>query len=265
MKKILSFLSYHNAVPAVLIALAVGGTSAFAASELGVPVPFIVQSLGGEVETPNVVDPAMLLAADIGAFDFRPTVMGVAETDTQYTISYSMDTLAPVAGAWTRFPKTGEFSVAKDALPDGGLNAYVVQKLGDIENQERSYLSRAQAAEQALAQVQSAQPASAFAALVGLTLNQIPVPVIEKPAGDIPPPEPPYVSDTVFPAIAPVSADDANGTTAATSTPPTEPEATSTEAPAPAPDNATSTPLQESYTPSTKTDTASTTEPQREQ
>jgi hypothetical protein len=187
LKKILSFLSYHNAVPAALIVLALGGSAAFAATSAGVlPLPSVVAQPIGAIAPaalePDEVDPSALLSADLDAFDFHPTVTGVVETDALYTVSYSIETLAPEGSEWTTSSKTGEFSVGKDALGDGGLNAYVVGKLHDIENGERSYLSRAQAAEKALAEMRRPRPASAFATLVGLALDQIPVPVVQKPA-----------------------------------------------------------------------------------
>ena len=177
MKKLISFISYHNAVPFALGVLFLGGASAFAASATGVidiPLPF--------VGTPQEVDASPLLAADVDAFDFRPTVIGVQETDTHYTVSYSLQTLSPQDGAWVAFEKTGEFSVAKATLDDTGLQGYVVQKLRDIENGERVYLSRAQTTEKKLADARTAKPANAFAALIGLALDQIPVPIVAKPA-----------------------------------------------------------------------------------
>lgn len=186
MKKILSFLSYHNAVPAALVVLALGAGSAFAATSAGVlPLPSLIAQPAGPVAPvspePDEVDPSTLLSANLDAFDFHPTITGVVETDTLYTVSYSIRTLAPEGSEWTASRKTGEFSVAKESLPDGGLNAYVVGKLRDIENGERLYLTRAQTAEKTLADARQARPSSAFAALIGLALDQIPVPVVEKP------------------------------------------------------------------------------------
>jgi hypothetical protein len=183
MKNIFSFLSYHNAVPAVLIVLALGAGSAFAATATGIlPLPVLATPApSADILAPEGVDASALLSANLDAFDFHPTVTGVVETDTLYTVSYSVETLAPEGSEWAAVSKSGEFSVAKDSLGDGGLNTYVVQKLGDIENQGRTYLFRAQAAERKLAGEHAARPSSAFAALIGLVLDQIPVPVVRKP------------------------------------------------------------------------------------
>lgn len=182
--QLVSFLSYHNAVPIVISVLFVGGASAFAATATGVlPMPALTTPSAPESVH---VDTSALLAANVDTFAFSPTVTDVVETDTEYTVSYSLQTLAPQGDAWAPFRKTGEFSVAKYALPDTGLQGYVVQKLQDIENGERQYLARAQDTEKELAAKQRAQSASAFASLVGLALNQIPVPIVAKPASTPP-------------------------------------------------------------------------------
>ncbi len=197
MKKLLSFISYHNAVPATLIVLALGGSAAFAATVTGVlPLPAVATPPTATQPQPVAVDAFALLAANPDTFDFRPTVTGVVETDSTYTVSYSISTLAPQGSAWGPYEKTGEFSVAKDVLPEDGLQGYVVRKLEDLESGERAYLARAQAAEKALVEARVAQPANAFAALVGLALDQIFVPVIEKLA----PATAPQSASTVQPA-----------------------------------------------------------------
>ncbi len=230
MKKILSFLSYHNAIPLAAVVLTMGAGITFAASQGVLPLPAMLTQ---SVETgaaqaapePDEVDPAALLSANLDTFDFRPTVTGVVETDSLYTVSYSIETLAPEEGRWTTVAKTGEFSVAEDSLDESGLQGYIVGKLSDLENQERSYLARAQAAEKALADARTARPANAFAALIGLALDQIPVPVIVRPA-----PEP--LPQTPLPQeVAPTQAAQTTTTDAATSTEPTasvSPQATST-------------------------------------
>lgn len=278
MKKIFShltsFLSYHNAVPIAVSVLFVGGASAFAANATGVLPPPSELVRAVLPEAPQEVDVSTLISADLGAFDFRPTVTGVTETDASYTVSYSLQTLAPQDGAWVAFEKTGEFSVAKDTLDDMGLQGYVVQKLRDIENSERSYLARAQEAEKKLADAHTAKPTNAFAALVGLALDQIPVPVVEKPVPEpqaqVTPPAQPIPTPAETGASAPTPSPVATSTPTATSTPAvpettsvtttattTTPVATSTESSGTA---ATDT----ASTTTTTTDTASTTPPTTE-
>lgn len=230
MKKILSFLSYHNAIPLAAVVLTMGAGITFAATQGVLPLPSIASLPASDSSASGDVDASALLAANLDTFDFRPTVTGVVETDSLYIVSYSIETLAPEGSEWTTSSKTGEFSVAKDVLGDSGLNAYVVGKLHDIENGERSYLARAQTAEKTLADVRVAKPASAFAALVGLALDQIFVPVIEKPAPELqpqetPPAQPiPTPAETVVPAP---SVEDSPAPETATSTP--ESAATSTD------------------------------------
>jgi hypothetical protein len=231
MKNILSFLSYHNAIPLAAVVLTMGAGITFAASQGVLPLAVPTASLTDTLA--EGVDAATLRALDLDAFDFHPTVTGVVETDSLYTVSYSIETLAPEGNEWTSVSKTGEFSVAKDALGDGGLNSYAVGKLHDIENGERSYLARAQAAEKALAQTHEARPASAFTALVGLALDQIPVPVVEKPVPE-PQPEVPSVQPIPTPVeiVAPASTSEESipAPEVATSTPDTpESKATSTD------------------------------------
>jgi hypothetical protein len=279
MKKILSFLSFHNAVPLAAVVLTMGAGITFAASQGVLPLPAMLTQ---SVETgaaqaapePKEVDVSTLLATDTDAFDFRPTVTGVVETDSLYTVSYTIETLAPEGSAWASYTKTGEFSVAKNGLGDGGLNAYVVGKLRDIENGERLYLARAQTAEKALVDARTAKPANAFAALVGLALDQIFVPVVEKPAPKPQPQTPPVQSiptpaETVTPASTPMPV--ATSTPTSTSTPDTTesapvatttPVGTSTPAQTAtsAPNTATSTPESiATSTPTQPTESTSTT------
>lgn len=148
--------------------------------------PINQQSVGGDKR----VDVSKLVAANLDIFNFHPTVTGIVETDTTYTVFYSIETLTPEGIEWTVSSKTGEFSVAKDALGDGGLTAYIVGKLHDIENRERSYLSRVQIVEKMLAEERQVRHTRVLTSIVGLELDEIPVPVIEKPAA----PEPPSVS-----------------------------------------------------------------------
>ena len=228
MKKIISFLSYNNAIPLVAIVLTMGAGFTFAASQGILPLPSLVPSAAASPH--ESVDASVLLVADLDAFNFHPTVTAVGETDTLYTVSYSIQTLAPEGNAWKPYAKVGNFSVGKSALGDGGLNAYVVGKLRDIENGERLYLSRAQAVEKALA-VTPAHSTNLFSALVGLALDQIPVPIVEKPAApdlSSSPQTPPVQSisiptEAVDPAFAPgTSTQGATGIATATSTPVSE-------------------------------------------
>lgn len=236
MKTLISFLSYHNAVPAALVALALGAGGALAATSSPLvlspqpaqPSVSAEQSApAAQTAQPQSVDARALIGADLDAFDFNPTVTAVDESTSGYAVSYRLSTLAPVDGAWIAAEKTGEFSVAKDALEEGGLNAYVARKLRDIQNGERSYLSRAQAAERSLAQKSAAEPARTFSALVGLALDQIPVPIIQKPAAPTPPPvavivlaeqTPSVSSDSSIPDGAASSTDTDSSPAAATTT-----------------------------------------------
>ena len=234
MKNIFSFLSYHNAVPLAAIVLTMGAGITFAATATGIlPLSIPVASLpSADISVPESMDASPLLATNLDAFDFRPTVTGVVETDTLYTVSYSLETLAPEGSEWKLSSKTGEFSVAKDALGDGGLNVYVVGKLHDIENGERSYLSRAQTAEKTLADARAARPANAFSSLVGLALDQIPVPVVEKPAPEsAPQPQvtPPVQEDSATSTIASPTPEPSPTPEAIAETTPTSTEATITE------------------------------------
>lgn len=224
-KNLLSFLSYHNAVPAALVVLALGAGGALAATTTGVlPLPTILsQPEIPQTPEPVEVDVSALLSVNPDAFDFRPTVTAVVETSETYTVSYALRTLAPDGGAWATYEKTGEFSVAKDALGDTGLQGYVVAKLRDLENKERGYLARAQEAEKRLADARAAQPANAFAALIGLALNQIHVPVVEKPVPEPQPQTPPVQESASTQTIQTVTADFATSTAVSTS------DATSTE------------------------------------
>ncbi len=196
-KRAVHFLAYNNATVVALGLVLIGG-SAFAATtaftpENIPPVPSVFSAIASASEP---MDASILLSADLAAFDFGTKITGVSETDAQYVVNYSLQTLAPEDGAWRGSERDGSFSVGKDALGDGGLAGYAREKLLDIENGERAYLARAKEAEQKIADERSSRPANAFAGLVGLSLDQIPEPVVVKPM-----PEP--VPDVALPISAP--------------------------------------------------------------
>lgn len=250
MKKFLNFLQYHNFMPLVLLFLTMGAGSAWAmTAEWG----------GGEAAA---LDAALLLETDIDRFDFSATVTNIAETETQYLVSYSLRTLSPEGSRWAEADKTGEFSIAKSSLDETGLEGAVVAKLRDIESAERTYLTRVQATERALAEERAARPSNLFSSLIGKQADQIDVPEPERPYFDLPEEaeeESPTEEDSAFAGSSTPESVDAGAAASSTpveeasSTAPTTDPATTTESvttdPEPAPETAPATEVSSSTSP----------------
>ena len=268
MKKIFSFLSYHNVVPLAGIALALGATATFAATATGVLPPLSFSQGSAAASSPP--DASYLVNADLDAYAPTAQVTGVTEDADNYYVSYALSTVALVGNAWQSAVEAETLTISKDALGAyRDLGLYVAGLLEQRTAQELAYLKRAQevAQESAWGESSGPQVASAYLELVGKTLNPdsaaIPgyTPVVENPIPNIPaapaltppaiedsqsaaPSDTPAASST--PQVAPTDATSTGETsvptsTAATSAPTSTDDADASSTPQVAPTDATST------------------------
>jgi hypothetical protein len=169
MRKFLSFLSYHNAVPLIGIALFVGASATFAATTGVISLPALTQSTASPVAT-LAPDVSYLLSADLNSYMPTAQVTGVTEDSSNYYVAYALSTIALSGNAWQQTTENERMTISKVALgayQDLGL--YVASQLQARTAQELSYLKRVQTLAQSDAS--GTETASAYAGLIGKTLN----------------------------------------------------------------------------------------------
>ena len=167
MKKILSFLSYHNAVPFIGIALFVGASATFAATTGIISLPASSSSAAAQTPAPDV---SYLLSADLNLYMPTAQVTGVTEDSDNYYVAYTLSTIALVGNIWEETTEDQSMTISKSQLGAyRDLGLYVASQLQGRTAQELSYLKRVQSLAQA--SVSGTQTASAYAGLIGKTLN----------------------------------------------------------------------------------------------
>jgi hypothetical protein len=170
MKKLVSFLSYHNAVPIAGIILTLGASATFAASTGVISLPAITPSVPSSAAQSPVPDVSYLLSTDLDSYMPTAQVTGVTEDSNNYYVAYTLSTISLVGNAWQQTTEDQSMTISKVALgayQDLGL--YVANQLQARTAQELSYLKRVQSLAQASAA--GTQIASAYAGLIGKTLN----------------------------------------------------------------------------------------------
>jgi len=193
MRKLVSFLSYHNAVPIAGIILALGASATFAASTGVISLPALTQSASStaDVQLP-VPDDSYLRSIDLDTYTPTAQVTGVTEDSSNYYVAYTLSTIALVGNAWQQTTEDQSMTISKAALgayQDLGL--YVASQLQARSAQELAYLKRVQTLAIAQNAAAGAQTASAYANLVGKTLSAdsaaIPgyTPVVQNPVSQI--------------------------------------------------------------------------------
>jgi hypothetical protein len=173
MKKALSFLSYHNAVPFIGIALFVGASATFAATTGVISLSTITQSASSSaaVQTP-APDVSYLLSVDLDSYMPTAQVTSVTEDSDNYYVAYALSTIALVGNVWQQTTENENMTISKVALgayQDLGL--YVASQLQARTAQELSYLKRVQTLALAQNSASGTETASAYAGLIGKTLN----------------------------------------------------------------------------------------------
>ena len=191
MRKFLSFLSYHNAVPLIGIALFVGASATFAATTGVISLPSLTQSTASPVAA-SAPDVSYLLSADLDSYMPTAQVTNVTEDSDNYYVAYSLSTIALVNNVWQQTTENQTMTISKAAIgayQDLGL--YLASQLQARTAQELAYLKRVQTLAIAQNAATGAQTASAYEGLIGKTLSAdstaIPgyTPVVQNPVSQI--------------------------------------------------------------------------------
>lgn len=164
MKRLLEFLSYHNAVPIAFGILFLGAGVGFAASPEAREAVFDAETIVASI------DNSYLLAADIEHFSFSIQITAVTEDDTHYFVSYTLTTIDLVESAWRDAVKEKTLSVEKAFLAGRDLGVYVTKELAEVRDAERARLLETQAIEQGLGESQKVV-ATVYSGLVGRLLS----------------------------------------------------------------------------------------------
>ena len=216
MKKILSFLSFHNAVPLAAVILTMGAGITFAASN-----PEAVLSVQ---ETVVSIDNTYIANLDLGSYTPQAQVTAVTEDADNYYVAYSFSTIALADAVWQNTIEEEVLTVSKAMLsPSQDLGTYVTQQLKEKIDQEVAYLKKVQEFERK--NVTQKQIATAYGGLIGKLLDNktetLPgyTPVVDAPELQVEPVSPAIVLPPPAP-VASAPADIAAPTPEATTTTP---------------------------------------------
>jgi hypothetical protein len=249
MKKIISFLSFHNAVPLAAVVLTMGAGITFAATN-----PEAILSAQEKV---IAIDNTYIASLDLDAYTPQAQVTAVTEDTDNYYVAYSFSTVALEDSTWRDVTKSEILTISKTELGlSQDLGVYVTQQLKEKIDQEIAYLKKVQEFERK--SVTQKQIATAYGGLIGKLLDSktetLPgySPVVEAPELQVEPAATAAVSEPdVVPPPVPVAPAETSvvAPPPATSSPVGE-TATSTDAVSSATStpesNATSTPAQSS-------------------
>jgi len=145
-QKIINFIKYHNAFAISISLVFLLMVGAFAASP-GLREN-VKETLISTEEVVRSIDNSQILAADLDNFDFGLQITKIAEDDLNYYVSYSYKTLEVQDYAWQEVVKEKTFDVSKDALAGKDLGLYVAEQLGQVIDNQLSYLKEVQEIEQ---------------------------------------------------------------------------------------------------------------------
>jgi hypothetical protein len=232
MKKILSILSYHNAIPLAAVVLTMGAGAALAA---GNP-----EAIFSAQETVLAVDNTYIASIDLDSYTPKAQITAVTEDTDNYYVAYSFSTVALANAVWQQVTKTETLKISKAELgASRDLGVYVTEQLKEKIDTEITYLKKVQEFESK--SITQKQIATAYGGLIGKLLDDktetLPgyIPVVDAPElqvepaapvvaplPQVPPPAPAAPVEVVAPAapeVATTTPDTATTTAVSTTTP----------------------------------------------
>lgn len=233
MKKILSILSYHNAIPLAAVVLTMGAGAALAAQN--------PEAIFSAQETVLAVDNTYIADVNLDSYTPHAKVTAVTEDTDNYYVAYSFSTIALLNSVWQNTTKNEMLTVSKTTLSASqDLGIYVTQQLKEKIDSEIAYLRKVQEFESK--SVTQKQVATAYGGLIGKLLDdktetlQGYTPVVDAPEPQVEPAAPATVvplPEVSLPApVAPVPVEISTpAPEAATTTPDTATTTVSTSTP----------------------------------
>ncbi|HUV47141.1 MAG TPA: putative metal-binding motif-containing protein [Candidatus Bathyarchaeia archaeon] len=146
MQKTINFIKYHNAFAIGVGVILLGSGVIFAASP-GLRED-VKETLISTEELVRSIDNSRILVADLDNFDFALQVKKITEDNENYYVLYSYKTLALQDYTWQEVEKEKAFDVPKDALAGKDLGLYITEQLGQVIDNQLSYLKEVQEIEQ---------------------------------------------------------------------------------------------------------------------
>jgi len=141
-KKIIEFIKYHNAFAIGMSVVLVGSSLTFAASpEFREDVK---DSLISTEEIIRSVDNSQLLSANLSNFDCNMRVEKIDEDSDAYYITYAYETMVIKDYIWQKVKEIKSFDVSKKALAGRDLGVYTAEQLGQVVDNQLSYLKEVQ-------------------------------------------------------------------------------------------------------------------------
>lgn len=158
MKKLTSFLFYHNAVPLTAIALTLGSASAFAATN--------PQAIYSEQKQVVSIDNTYIANVNLNKYTPKVRIVSVTEDGDNYYVNYEFTTIQLADDVWQNVVEPSVMTVAKADLGQyRDLGVYVTQQLRQKIERELARLKETQDIEKR--SVTQKQVATAYSGLIG--------------------------------------------------------------------------------------------------
>ena len=139
--KIVHFVQYNNFFILMVVAVVMGGGAAFAAS------PDLRQGVLAENVVAKSVDNSYVVNTNFDTYDVGLKILNVTEDDTWYYIDYSYKTAEVQDYTWKEATKSASIKVSKGELGGRDLGLYVANQLGQVTDQQITYLKQIQTKE----------------------------------------------------------------------------------------------------------------------
>ncbi|GEM_PF-3396831 len=138
LKKISHFIQYHNFFSLGITLVFAGASASFAAS------PELRAEVVAQNEVVRSADNTYVINTNFDDYDMGLKIQSVTEDGDKYYIDYIYNTVESVDYVWKQVPKTGSMKVSKKELEGRDLGLYVADQLGQIIDQQISYLKEFQ-------------------------------------------------------------------------------------------------------------------------
>lgn len=162
------FIAYNNAVPVLFGILFLSVGSVFAANpDVRANV---AESIYAERARTVSVDNTYLLETDMDRFVPTVQILEVTEDETNYYVTYELETIDLLENIWQPVIKTDTMTVAKGALRGKDLGLYVSRELGQLIDAELSLLRETQRIEEGIGKREKVV-ATEYSGLVGRFLD----------------------------------------------------------------------------------------------
>ncbi len=138
MKKIVHFVQYHNFFTIAVMFVFIGTGVSFAAS------PELRQGVLAQNEVVRSVDNSYVVNADFDTYDIGLKIKSVTEDADIYYIDYTYNVVEARDYVWQPVLTAGSIKVSKKELSGRDLGLYVAGQLGQIIDQQISYLKEVQ-------------------------------------------------------------------------------------------------------------------------